>query len=754
MRVGMLSIYFWTPTLLLLLLLLLLGRCERVECGEEEKGDVRDEESGGLWIDFFGDATKSEAHVYDLKDSEGLGMDCVHVDYIRNESVSADYLDGDMYIGLYHHSVDKEFQIRLASSKDLVNWTYRRTLLKNADMPFLYRVQNSTWMFLTHEQWMRPNSQKPSQLGFKLWYSEYHLVSGEPPFNSFVAPLTLGAKSQWEGTPNVYSANMSASGSELEGTPTIYSANMSKDENSGLFVVNADVGFHFNDDDGKDQVATAKLLRFGPTTLTPVYKDAKEAVAYNDLFIDKGAVGNIGQRAPGFLSVPITVKERDGDAVLQHLSLQEANVGMMPPTIWADWRVWIYQFDATEGLVPRGLGTVEMIDVKTHGNSTAVGNPSWHKVPCPSFSDNESYAKEEWCVFISYFLFGEGAAPGEAGVLSFVKTLTPSTSLGRRDDHGRPVSSSFPPITVSGVSAGAFFAVQMHVAYSSRIFGAGAVAGGPFYCALGELGVAETACMRSPDLIDIDALVQFTKNAAAIESIDSVTNLKDARVYLFSGSNDTVVHRGVVSKLQDFYGHFVTEPSNIAAEWDIPAEHCFPTIKYGNTCAFKGEPYINDCAYDAAGDLLTWLLTTASNATLLRPAEASIAESLHRFNQSDFLPFGTTLEELSLAPEGYVYVPRACATTQTCPLHVTFHGCLQSYLTIDDQYVQHTGYNELAETNGFVVLYPQTKATALNPKGCFDWWGYTGQNYASKLGLQMRAVWNMIEAHAPLVVGS
>ena len=36
-------------------------------------------------------------------------------------------------------------------------------------------------------------------------------------------------------------------------------------------------------------------------------------------------------------------------------------------------------------------------------------------------------------------------------------------------------------------------------------------------------------------------------------------------------------------------------------------------------------------------------------------------------------------------------------------------------------------------------------ATVLNPKGCFDWWGYTGLDYASNLGIQMAAVKRMIQ---------
>ena len=41
--------------------------------------------------------------------------------------------------------------------------------------------------------------------------------------------------------------------------------------------------------------------------------------------------------------------------------------------------------------------------------------------------------------------------------------------------------------SVSGISSGAFMAVQMGVAFSKDIVGLGAIAGGPYYCALGSV---------------------------------------------------------------------------------------------------------------------------------------------------------------------------------------------------------------------------------------------------------------------------
>ena len=50
-------------------------------------------------------------------------------------------------------------------------------------------------------------------------------------------------------------------------------------------------------------------------------------------------------------------------------------------------------------------------------------------------------------------------------------------------------------VTVSGLSSGAFMAVQLHVAYSSIISGAAVYAGGPYWCAQGNLNTATLDCM-------------------------------------------------------------------------------------------------------------------------------------------------------------------------------------------------------------------------------------------------------------------
>ena len=83
-------------------------------------------------------------------------------------------------------------------------------------------------------------------------------------------------------------------------------------------------------------------------------------------------------------------------------------------------------------------------------------------------------------------------------------------------------------------------------------------------------------------------------------------------------------------------------------------------------------------------------------------------------------------------------------------MHVTFHGCLQDYATVGFDYINNAGFNEWADTNNIIILYPQTVATIFapeNPNGCWDWWGYNNNpsTYDTKSGVQMQVIYSMIQ---------
>lgn len=173
--------------------------------------------------------------------------------------------------------------------------------------------------------------------------------------------------------------------------------------------------------------------------------------------------------------------------------------------------------------------------------------------------------------------------------------------------------------SVSGVSSGGYMAVQLHVAYSATFKkGVGVVAAGPFNCAEGSVVDATGRCMTHVSSIPVSRLVSTTNSWAASGYVDATSNLAASKVYLFSGSKDSVVNTGVVDDLKTYYQSYVPA-ANIAYVKTLAAEHALVTDDYGTACATKAEPYINDCDYDQAGAILQQIygpLNPRNNGTL------------------------------------------------------------------------------------------------------------------------------------------
>ncbi len=75
-------------------------------------------------------------------------------------------------------------------------------------------------------------------------------------------------------------------------------------------------------------------------------------------------------------------------------------------------------------------------------------------------------------------------------------------------------------------------------------------------------------------------------------------------MFLYSGTNDSVVHPNVVRKTAEFYMRL---EANVTTQFALHSEHCQPTLDYGNTCSVLGSPYISRCNYDGAGAALAVL---------------------------------------------------------------------------------------------------------------------------------------------------
>ena len=286
-------------------------------------------------------------------------------------------------------------------------------------------------------------------------------------------------------------------------------------------------------------------------------------------------------------------------------------------------------------------------------------------------------------------------------------------------------------VSVSGLSAGGFMAVQLHVAYSATFKrGAGIVAGGPYYCAEGSVLNATGRCMTHGTSIPVSSLVSTTNSWAANGTIDPVSNLANSKLYLFSGTSDNTVKQAVMDDLKTYYQSFVPA-ANTVYKNNLGAGHAMVTDDYGAACSTTAAPYINNCGFDLAGEILTQIygpLNPRNNGTL--------GGSFTEFNQSEFVTGH------GMAATGWIYVPQAC-TTVSCRVHLVLHGCKQNYTDVGDQYVRRTGYNRWADTNNIVLIYPQTSTAATN--SCWDWWGYDSLNYAKKSGPQMTAMKAMVD---------
>lgn len=289
--------------------------------------------------------------------------------------------------------------------------------------------------------------------------------------------------------------------------------------------------------------------------------------------------------------------------------------------------------------------------------------------------------------------------------------------------------------TVSGVSSGAYMTVQLHVAYSRHIIGAGVVAGGPYVCAEGQVSTALFRCMQTTlGTPDAGALLARARALAETGRIDPLDGLADDRVYLFSGTRDNTVTQPVVDAAREFYRLAGVREGNIKYVNDLPAGHAFIAEGAANACGVTASPFIDDCHYDQAGDILRQLYGA------LQPPAAMDPSRLFTFDQAEFL---ADPESHGMASSGYVYVPAACTAAGACRLHIALAGCKQSPADIGDLFARTTGYNRWAETNRLVILYPQPSVSGGNPNGCWDWWGYDDPNYYSKQGRQMAAVARM-----------
>jgi poly(3-hydroxybutyrate) depolymerase len=301
-------------------------------------------------------------------------------------------------------------------------------------------------------------------------------------------------------------------------------------------------------------------------------------------------------------------------------------------------------------------------------------------------------------------------------------------------------------ITVSGLSSGGFMANQLGYAFSSTFKGVGVFAAGPYMCA-GHSNY--TACMYNATVSSaMLSTMQADINNWSGTAIDLKSNVAAQKVYLFVGTSDATVGPNPMSAVRTQYANNGVAAANLDYVQRSGTAHTFPTDFDGtgdNGCGSSASPYISNCGYDGAKAALTKFygaLNTRNDA----PAAANYIE----FDQTAFT------SNPGMAATGWLYVPASCASGATCKLHVALHGCQQNYATIGDKFLKNTGYTRWADTNGIVVLFPQTRVdntsrstsasgSLPNANGCWDWIGWYGSNFAQRSGTQQGAIKAMVD---------
>jgi hypothetical protein len=336
---------------------------------------------------------------------------------------------------------------------------------------------------------------------------------------------------------------------------------------------------------------------------------------------------------------------------------------------------------------------------------------------------------------------------------------------------------------------------QLHIAFSKEISGVGVLAGPPYYCAGSLLSAA--ACMSGPitsiSVLGIDKKIKSFESAG---TVDSTSNMVGDPVYIFSGKYDPVALPSIVKLNEKVYSLF---GANIKTNYDLPATHGVPTEHFGSKCAIPNiVNFINNCNFSLAYDVLNHL----HGGNLIKPSwsyRTPLVGQMIVFNQEAFMnppaslstskidssvsqwlwsnialynpvnwgwptsslsnwtiptttvPFAkraatTRAPSNSFDTQGFAYFPAACAHGLKCPIHIALHGCRQGKHYVGDVFVTKAGYLEVAELNNLIILFPQVRPSLLfptNPMGCWDWWGYTGDDYATNLAPQMITINSM-----------
>jgi hypothetical protein len=297
---------------------------------------------------LLGDVTTADGHRYGTTDDQGVGMDTAKI--IPGPP-------GTGYLAVYHHLIGGAFNVRLATSTDLLHWHYVGTLENDASQPTIAELSDGGFL-VAYEKTGRGAAcgGSGSCLAFQHYPGLDALLAGSEA-RSVAVNRTLSACN--------------------EGTPNIYAATLHPDLDHSII----NVGFHYFKGCDVDREAIGTLTNFSSWK-------AQADANLNSLFTNLGTIGgNVGDR----------------DAFLHQgrpYSLVEAQD---TKNDFGTWRP--YLFDRTANSLTR-------LELQTHGGSSSFGNPTYTELELPG--GDRGFVSTQ-------FIFSEGAAKGEAGPLLYYR---------------------------------------------------------------------------------------------------------------------------------------------------------------------------------------------------------------------------------------------------------------------------------------------------------------------------------------------
>jgi hypothetical protein len=254
--------------------------------------------------DRLGDAARAPLARYGVRDDLGQPLDCLKIQQAGE----------GRYVGVSHIERRGRFDVHLATSADLVSWTWARRLDADASQPTIVPDGQGGWLLATEA--MRPR--RGNALRFWHFPSTEALLRGAP--DARVQPRnTLVRRGHAQGTPHLFDVDLSG----------------------GLVRSRMWVGFHAFDG-RRDRQAEGVLHGFARWT-------ARARPDLDALF--PGSAGNIGDR---------DAFTRDGWDLVIHEAQER-------PGDWGSWRVFLRD-PATDAVAP--------IPMRTAGGSTSFGNPT------------------------------------------------------------------------------------------------------------------------------------------------------------------------------------------------------------------------------------------------------------------------------------------------------------------------------------------------------------------------------------------